>query len=124
MAKTTKGRVTISANARESLALAKSVYTKHLADADKSVLLALDGLDWAVTGPKIDPCLAKHEEAETLSRKAEEAYRQRDASLAEIIEIVRASKNLLKGKYSKNPKALGDWGYQVDDTPPVKKPTP
>lgn len=122
MAKLTKGRITISANPREGLALAKKVYEKHLADGAASPLGDLDGVSWAVSGPKIDPCLAKHEEAEKLSRQAEEAYRQRDAMLSEITDIVRVSKNLLKGKYSKNPKMLGDWGYQVDDTAPAKKP--
>ena len=51
----------------------------------------------------------------------EEAYRNRDALLAPIDDIVRGSSAYLKGKYSKNPKKLGDWGYPVDDTPKVKK---
>jgi hypothetical protein len=123
MSKTTKGRVILSANTRESLALAKKVYEKHLVDGSRSVLLSLDGLDWAITGPKLDTCLAKHEEAEALSKKTEEAYRQRDALLAEVNEILRASKSMLKGMYSKNPKMLGDWGYTVDDTPQQKKKT-
>lgn len=121
MTKTTKGRINLSANIRESLALAQKVHEKHRADGAASILGELDDLDWAVTGPTIDPCLAKHEEAESLSRQAEEAYRIRDAMLADINEIVRASKNILKGKYTKNPKALGDWGFTVDDTPKAKK---
>ena len=28
------------------------------------------------------------------------------------------SKKLLKGKYVDNPKKLGKWSYDVDDTPP------
>ncbi|UAY52477.1 hypothetical protein [Ferruginibacter albus] len=122
MATKTKGRVVLSTNARESLKLAENVYTKHQADGNASILLSLeDGLDWAVTGPKINTCLAKHEEAEQLAKDAEKAYRDRDAMLTEINGIVIASKNLLKGKYTNNPKALGDWGFVVDDTPKAKK---
>ena len=121
MAKQTKGRIKISASPREGLALAAKVYKKHLADGKDSLLNSLDGYDWSVSGPKIDPCLAKHEEAEELHKKAEEAYRVRDASLGEIVKIVRASKTILKGKYSKNPKMLGEWGFEVDDTPKQKK---
>ncbi len=122
MGRRTSGRIEISANATDGLALAQKVYDKHLADGNKSILLELDGMDWAVVGPTIAPCLADHLEAEALSKKAEELYLKRDAAWATITEIVRASKNILKGKYTKNPKALGDWGYTVDDTPKPKKP--
>lgn len=123
MGRRTSGRIEISANVTDGLALAKKVYDKHLADGDRSILAELDGLDWAVIGPRIAPCLANHQEAEALSKKAEELYLKRDTDMAPIMEIVRASKNILKGKFTKNPKALGDWGYTVDDTPKPKKPT-
>lgn len=124
MAKQTKGRIDISANILEQLSLAQKVYDKHRVDGDRSILALLDGVDWAVTGPKIAPCMAKHKEAEALKAQAELAYRLRDASLAEITEILRISKNTLKGKFTKNPKALGDWGFQIDDTPKAKKANP
>lgn len=123
MGRRTSGRIEISANVTDGLALAKKVYEKHLADGARSILAELDGLDWAVIGPRIAPCLANHQEAEALSKKAEELYLKRDTDMAPIMEIVRASKNILKGKFTKNPKALGDWGYTVDDTPKPKKPT-
>jgi hypothetical protein len=123
MGRRTSGRIEISANVSDGLALAKKVYDKHLADGDRSILKELEGLDWAVIGPRIDPCLANHKEAEALAKKAEELYLQRDVDMGPITEIVRASKNILKGKFTKNPKALGDWGYTVDDTPKPKKPT-
>ena len=122
MARRTSGRIEISANVSDALTLAKQVYTKHLADGSKSILTELEGLDWAVTGPRIDQCLANHKEAEALSKKAEELYLARDADMGPINEIVRASKNILKGKFTKTPKALGDWGFTVDDTPKPKKP--
>lgn len=51
----------------------------------------------------------------------EEAYRDRDLVLPEIIEILLVSKSLLKAAYSKKPKKLGEWGFTVDDTPKTKK---
>lgn len=124
MGRRTSGRIEISANVTEGLKLAQKVYDKHLADGDRSILTELDGLDWAVVGPTIAPCLADHTQAEALSKKAEELYLKRDAALVTITEIVRASKNILKGKFTKNPKALGDWGFTVDDTPKAKKEKP
>jgi hypothetical protein len=120
MAKTTKGRVLIPRNVEESLKLAQTVYEKHKSD-DSSLLKNIDGLDWAVIGPKISECLQKHTEAEELKRKMEEAYRDRDLVLPEIVEILRVSKSLLKAAYSKKPKKLGEWGFTVDDTPKTKK---
>lgn len=124
MGRRTTGRIEISANVTDALTLAQKVYDKHQADGSKSILSELDGMDWAVVGPTIAPCLANHTEAEALSKKAEELYLLRDAAMVTITEIVRASKNILKGKFTKNPKALGDWGYTVDDTPKAKKDKP
>jgi hypothetical protein len=121
MGRRTTGRIEISANVTDGLKLAQNVYDKHLADGNRSILAELDGMDWAVTGPRIAPCLANHTESEALTKKAEELYLKRDADFAAITEIVRASKNILKGKFTKNPKALGDWGFTVDDTPKPKK---
>ena len=121
MGRRTTGRIEISANVTEGLKLAQLVYDKHQADGVGSILAALDGMDWAVIGPRIAPCMTNHTEAEALSKKAEELYLKRDADFATITEIVRASKNILKGKFTKNPKALGDWGFIVDDTPNPKK---
>ena len=117
----TKGRVRISGNARELLNLAKTVYEKHVADGTASPLLTLDELSWAITGPKVSKCLDKHNESEELGRKMEDAYRQRDAMLVEINEIIRASKLLLKARYLKTPKKMGGWGFKVDDTPKKSK---
>jgi hypothetical protein len=122
MARRTTGRIDISANPKNALELALTVYKKHQAEGSKSILNELDGYDWAVTGPRIAPCLANHEEAEKMRKKSEELYLLRDVDMDPINKILRASKNILKGKYAKNPKALGDWGFTVDDTPRPKKP--
>jgi hypothetical protein len=122
MAKVTKGRVTIPRNVEENLQLASKVYEKHLKDGASSVLNNLSDVSWETTGDKIALCLEKHLEAEELKRKMEECYRTRDMFFPEITEVLQASRGLLKGIYSKNPKKLGDWGFDVDDSPKPKKP--
>lgn len=121
MAKVTKGRINIPKNVKEHLTLAKQVFAKHQTDGDTSLLKNLADLDWDKIGPNINTCLAKHLEAEECKRKMDDAYRERDRYLPEIEEILRASKSLLKAAFSKNPKKLGDWGFEVNDTPKATK---
>ena len=77
--------------------------------------------DWAKVGPTIATCLALHKQAEKLKGEMEKAYRQRDELLAPINFVVKGSKNYLKGKYGESPKKLGDWGFEIDDTPKTPK---
>ncbi len=120
MATRTKGRVKLPKNAKELLDLGNLVLQKHTADGTSSLLSNLTGNDWTVTGPKIAVALAKHLEAEDYKRKMEDAYRERDKDMPEIDEILRASAALLKAVYRQNPKKLGDWGFNVDDSPQNK----
>ena len=120
MATRTKGRVKLPKNAKELLDLGNLVLQKHIADGTTSLLANLTGNDWTATGPKIAIALAKHLEAEDYKRKMEDAYRERDKDMPEIDEILRASAALLKAVYRQNPKKLGDWGFNVDDSPQAK----
>ena len=122
MANTTKGRVFIPRQPKEGFDLAKKVFAKHVSDGTNSELYNLDGYDWDKFGPGIAQGQAYHEAAEKLKGQMEEQYRLRDAAFAPIDELNRASAAYLKGKYVKNPKKLAEWGYEVDDTPKVKKP--
>ncbi len=119
---TTKGRVLISRNPEQLLRLAKKVYDKHVADGATSDLNNLDNsiYDWTKVVPTIATCTSLHDLAEDYKAKMEEAYRKRDALLNPIEEHVKGSSAFLKGKYAKQPKKLGSWGFEIDDT--VKAP--
>ena len=117
----TKGRVEVPKNIEELLTLAAKVYKKHLDDAAESKLKMLEDYNWNDVGPKIANCLASHNLAEEHKAKMEAEYRKRDLLLPEIEGVLRSSKALLKGIYAKNPKKLGDWGFNIDDSAPVKK---
>jgi len=112
---TTGGRIRIYTNVRHNLELAKKIYEKHGADGDGSLLSLIDGFSWEATGPKISFCLEKHKEAIRLSKSAEEMYRQRDAVLAEITDIIRASKSILKNHFDNSPEKLSEWGFVFPD---------
>ena len=55
--------------------------------------------------------------SEAAARLAENEYELRDKDLPVIIDLVARSRNILANINSKNPRALGEWGYTVDDTP-------
>lgn len=117
----TKPRVVIPKNAEEKLDLAGKIFKKHTAMTTTSPLNALQTHTWAVNGPQVATALTLHQQAEDLKRQAEQAYRKRDLLMEEITESILASRDLLLGVYRDNPKALGDWGFEVDDSGAVAK---
>jgi hypothetical protein len=121
MARRTSGRIKRPANPKELLDLANVVYQKHTSDGAASLLNNLDGDIWTTVGPTVALASAKHQEAEDYKRKMEEAYRERDRYLPTITEAVNASSALLKAVHRQNPKRLGEWGFNIDDSIPVKK---
>lgn len=117
----TKGRVVKPKNTKEGLELAAKVYQKHQADGAASELKGLEGYSWDSVGPEIGKAIAFHNKAEELRAEMEALYRLRDLAFGPIQEITNISSTYLKAKFSKTPKKLGEWGYNVDDTAPVKK---
>lgn len=113
----TKGRVKIPVNITGRLNQAMMVFEKHKAEAGNSPLKLLEGYDWDVLDAAIKKAADLHREAEELKAKMESAYRERDTLLPTIDAALLAAKGVLKAKYVKNPKALGDWGFNVDDSP-------
>jgi hypothetical protein len=117
----TKGRVVLSKNPKENLDLAKKVFEKHVALGTDSPLKLIEGVDWAVSGPKVAIASTAHEKAEFHKGESEKQYANRDALLPEVVDALKKSINLLKSIYSDNPKKLADWGISVDDTPKAPK---
>jgi len=109
-----KIRVVIPTNVREMLVLAGLIDAKNTALGVDS---PLKPLTWDVIGPTIPTALHLHDEAEALMRQAEEKFEQRDLLLAPIDDLVKQSRDTLKGVYRKEPRKLGDFGFTVNDTP-------
>src|SRR5688572_15558271 len=116
----TKKRVKIPANAAELVALARRVKDKHTAEGDAS---ALRILNWQEVGPVIDESVLLQEKASRLKRELLETYQKRDFRLEDVVKIMRASRDILTGKYGDEIKALGQWGYDVLDTRTTKPET-
>lgn len=114
-------RVDVPRNIEELLTLASKVYAKHQAEGAVSPLNLLRDYDWNVIGPNVTAALAKHEEAERLKREAEKAYEERNSLIGDIDGVVKASRDLLKAANAKNPKKIGEWGFEVNDTPKAAK---
>lgn len=116
-----KPRVVIPSNPAQRIDLSAKIYKKHVAMTTTSPLNALQTNTWTQNGPQVANALTLHQQAEDLSRQAEEAYRKRDVLLASIDESIKSSRDLLLGVYRDNPKILGEWGFEVNDTAAAAK---
>ncbi|MCB9187539.1 MAG: hypothetical protein H6601_12445 [Flavobacteriales bacterium] len=114
-------RVVIPSNPEKALALAKLVYGKHQADGANSPLNVLKDHNWTDNGPKIADAENLNKQAKDLEKQVEKLYQDRDALLKPITATLRSSSQTLLGIYKSSPKTLGDWGYEVNDTPVAKK---
>ncbi len=121
MTKRTPGRIKRPASPKKLLDLAAAIYQKHLADGSASPLYNLEGINWDEIGPMAIQASEHHNKAEEHKRKMEEEYRSRDNLIIHITQANNATKALLKAIFPKNPKKLGDWGYDIDDSIPTKK---
>ena len=109
-------RVVIPASPSELIDLAKKVYKKHQDLGATSPLNSLQSNKWEVNGPNVATALGYQEQAEELKRQAENLYKQRDLLLAPIKESIRSSRDVLLGIYRENPRALGEWGFEVNSS--------
>jgi hypothetical protein len=71
----------------------------------------------------IDTTYALTIPAADFARQAEREYRARDAALPKVTQALRDARDLLLVANCDNPKALGDFGYTVDDSPQAKAKT-
>ena len=116
----TKGRVVLSKNPKEILDTSQKIYEKHLSLGAASPLKLLEGVDWAVTGPKLVPTSKANDQAAFHKGEMEKQFLIRDVAMPDISKILKQSISLLKSSFGDNPKKLADWGVQVDDSPKVK----
>ena len=110
-------RIVIPRSPEQILALAKKVYAKHIADGASSQLNPLVDYNWVDNGPKVAQADDLNAQAKELEKKVEKLYQDRNALLKSVEKTVRASAKLLSGIHANSPKNLGDWGFEVNDTP-------
>lgn len=114
-------RVTIPRNTAELLKLADLIYARHKQDGESSPLKSMEDYNWSETSDKLKQATTLQTQIEALRKQVEQIQAGIDLLAVDVKGSVTASRDVLLGVYKKNPKKLGDWGYEVDDSPKAKK---
>ena len=112
-----KPRVVIPENPGELMKLTGLVYAQHQKLGSKSPLVILDSPTWDELGPDVEAALAAQTRIEALEKELKNLYGQRDPHLNAFTDLDRRSRDILLGKHAANPAALGDYGFDVIETP-------
>jgi hypothetical protein len=112
-------RVTIPSDPTVAIALLGTVKAKHEALGAASPLA---GLKWDKIGPAHASAEQHDGEAEKAKKVMEREFRARDVDMPAVMQALRDSRDVLLAVNSDNPKALGDYGYEVDDSPRAAAP--
>lgn len=91
---------------------------KHKELAEESPLALLD---WKTASPKVKEADEVNSKIEKLSLELEKLVQRRNNLAEYIAEFVRQGRDILSGVYRSEMKRLGDFGFQVDDSPKPKK---
>jgi hypothetical protein len=113
-------RVNIPTNPDEMIALAQAIGKKHTADGANSPLSVLNMTEMDAQTTAAD---TQNKSAGQLYRDAEKATQNRDLALGinnpvkgTALNYVRSVRDILSGIYKGNEQALGDWGFEVDQS--------
>jgi hypothetical protein len=120
MSNRTPGRIDLSFRPKDNLELLQRILDKHTELGDASPLKQIVGIDLRSAKDKTPEALTAHLTAEHHKKQMELQYAQRDALMVELKHTLRKTIALLKATYAGNPKTLGEWGVEVNDT--VRKP--
>ena len=114
-------RIKIPNSESDIVQLAGTIKAKHTAEAAASPLAALP---WSATSDKIDAAVANDNKIAELDSELEQRRQQRTNDVAALGEFVRSARDVLQGVHRDTLRKLNDWGFNVDDIPRQKKPTP
>ena len=94
------------------IALLKKILEKHVELGTASPLLALG---WDEMTPDLTKADTQDQLSDSLRKQAEKATGERDKYMPDLVEFVRAVRDVLLGVFRDNPDALGDFGFTVTD---------
>ena len=112
------GRIVTPKDIEGQLNLSKRIIARDAKLGNASPLSVIEVKKMA---QKVDKALEFHKQAEKLKGQMEIAYQKRDNLMPSVKEMIRKSRNILKGVHLKDLKALHHYGFSVDDTPRKKK---
>jgi len=116
-----KPRIDIPTAPKELINLASAIKEQHDTLAKSSPLTLLE---WEKTGPQIDEAAKVQEQIDKLGKQIEKLIQRRNNFVDPLGDFVRSSKDILSGVYRAEMRKLGDFGFEVDDTPKAKKSKP
>ncbi len=125
-------RVVIPKNPDKMIVLAKKVVAKHIADGVSSVLKDMDMTDMGTKTTAADTLAIS---ADALHKSAEEENEKRNKVLGIMRDqnsttegtlyfYLTSVRDILLGKNKGKEQALGEWGFQVNTSPPPKPKPP
>jgi len=107
-------RVVLPVNTYAFLALVQRILKKHNEEGQDSPLAMLMK---ASVEEKRARCLEVQQRAEALRREVEQLMGEKNRLQKELLGTVRSARDILLGIYAQSPKDLGEWGFEVNDTP-------
>ena len=108
-----KPRVVIPKKPGELMKLTGLIYAQHQKLGAKSRLAILDSPNWDDLGPEVEKAVATQARIEEMEKQLKALYGARDPCLETFTKLSRDSRDILLGKHSANPAALGDYGFDV-----------
>jgi hypothetical protein len=106
-------RVDLPKTVSGKIELVNLIGIKHLADGAASPLVHIDGYDWNDLAQRGALVNQLHNDAEKSKNDAILVNEQRDINLSVIEKSVKASRDILLGAYSNNPRKLSEWGFKT-----------
>jgi hypothetical protein len=77
-------------------------------------------LKWSAIAAALADAKTHDDDAADLAKQAEREYNARDAAMPKVTQALRDARDLLLVANRDNPKALGHFGFVVDDSPQAK----
>ena len=113
-------RINIPLNPTLLILLAAAIKAQHGQLGKNSPLTALE---WDTLAPLIDEAATADAKLTALQKEVEVLSGRRQVLLDDTLtDFVRSSRDILLGVFRKEPRLLIDFGFDVSDTPRVKKP--
>ena len=113
-----KPRITIPTNPGDLIALAEDIQARH-DELDKESPLSL--LDWKTATPQIKDAAEVQKQINKLNKELEKLVERRNNLIGALGDLVRSSRDILSGVHRGEMKKLGDYGFEVDDSPKARK---
>ncbi|MBI4929728.1 MAG: hypothetical protein HY841_03120 [Bacteroidetes bacterium] len=116
-----KGKVVYPAKFEDLVKMFAVFYKKHTAMGAKSPLIKFlteNEIDIDSDKKNADSALKAHGEMTQEKKDAEKLRNQRDTDFNPVFADVLAIGQFLKKLFTANPHKLGDWGFEIDDSPP------